>query len=77
MNHKRLKILGKNKTELTAINIGKVILFSYGVPVACYDIYNGKEYKTDKFFSKTTQKHISQWIPNAETKPQSYFDNLL
>jgi hypothetical protein len=73
----RLKPLGANQTTVTT-NAGLSILFSYETPVAC--IENGTAYKTDKHWSKTTSKHINQWLKEyneVNVKPQTAFDNLL
>ena len=54
---------------------GVTILFSYQTPVAC--IHGGEAYKTDKSWSKTTSKHVNQWLKEYDEvnlKPQSYFD---
>ena len=43
----------------------KVILFSYKTPVAMCDYSN--IYKTDRYYSKTTSKHINQWANMRNT----------
>ena len=72
-----LKPLGKNRTQL---EIGSYeVLFSYQTPVAARRKDTGKEYRTETNHSRTTQKHITQWLLNpstVETKPQSFFDDL-
>jgi hypothetical protein len=73
----KLKPLGANQTTVTT-NGGLTILFSYETPVAC--IENGQAYKTDKQWSRTTSKHINQWLKDFDwvnIKPQASFDNLL
>lgn len=51
--------LGANKTEL---EIGDLtILFSYKTPVAYHQAGIGYA-KTNKFWSRTTSKHITQWL---------------
>ena len=78
--------LASNMTELTLAG-GLTILFSYKTPVACR-YTNGTDqvvYKTEKFWSRTTSRHIGQWIVMQDdwtprtisTKPQEYFDSLL
>ncbi len=38
------------------------VLYSYGTPVAV-DFHNGnKPYKLDRFYSKTTSKHVNRFI---------------
>ena len=49
-----------NMTELS-IN-GLTILFSYKTPVAYIDHNVGIVYTTNKYWSKTTSRHINQWI---------------
>jgi hypothetical protein len=73
----KLQPLGANQTTITT-NTGMTILFSYETPVAC--IVNGKAFKTDKQWSRTTSKHINKWLECydwVDIKPQSMFDNLL
>ena len=73
----KLKPLGANQTTVTT-NGGLTILFSYETPVAC--IMDGKAFKTDKHWSKTTSKHINQWLKEfsaIDIKPQASFNNLL
>ena len=67
------------KTNMTEIELprGTRILFSYQTAVACHH-YNGKTYRTNKFWSKTTSRHINQWLngTEAEEVPQSFLDGL-
>jgi hypothetical protein len=49
-----------NMTELS-IN-GLTILFSYQTPVAYIDHNVSIVYTTNKYWSKTTSRHINQWI---------------
>jgi hypothetical protein len=75
-----LKTLGANKTELD-LGDGHRVLVSYSTAVAeSYLAPEGRLYRvTDKFWSRTTSKHIRSWMPLDDAKefPQSYFDNLL
>jgi hypothetical protein len=77
----KLYPLGNNKTQVT-LNNGTAILFSYMTPVAaCLSNGGGFIYTSHKW-SKTTTKHISQWMGTnkmaiAAEKPQEYFDNLV
>ena len=64
------------------VEIGDVtVLFSYKTPVACHVAGEGFS-KTDKFWSRTTSKHIGQFIARnggsgaVSVKPQSYFDTI-
>lgn len=73
--------LGANKTEL---QIGDIqILFSYKTPVAARVLnFEGNKYvyyKTSKKWSRTTSKHITQWLngERADEREQSYFDELV
>ena len=75
-----LKPLASNMTE---VKIGdKKVLFSYETPVACYNpglIRTNPYFKTNKFWSKTTTKHINKWLNGqvAVEIPQEELDNLL
>lgn len=78
-----LKPLGANKTQLTLEKSGHdiEILFSYETPVAAlvYENGNWHQYKTDKFWSRTTSRHINSWNPKGGVfglKPQEFFDNI-
>lgn len=77
-----IKPLASNMTELELDN--RTILFSYKTPVAALINENGNwhQYKTDKFWSRTTSRHINKWLagfgyPGAQYKPQEFFDNLV
>jgi hypothetical protein len=76
----KIKSIGANKTEITT---GDVLLFvSYETPVACHIAGEGF-FRTDKKWSVTTSKHISQFISRhggsgrVVEKPQEWFNNLL
>jgi hypothetical protein len=74
-----------NMTELDLCN-GTKVLFSYRTPVAVHiselsesGTRNWHQYKTDKRWSNTTQRHINAWNPMGGAygiRPQEYFDNL-
>lgn len=66
---------GNNQTEVE-INDDLTVFFSYKTPVAAH--VTGKGYlKTDKFWSKTTSRHVNQWIDGPSTTvPQAELDNL-
>jgi len=76
-----LNPIRQNVTELEMD--GMTILFSYKTPVAvCITNEDGRHlvnYTTEKKWSNTTSRHISQWLGEAvATKnPQEYFDNLV
>ena len=53
-----IKQLANNMTRLRTN--GLEILFSYETPVAGYDEYGA--FKTDKWFSSTTTKHINKYF---------------
>lgn len=76
MTTPRIEILKSNMTVLYTDNF--TILYSYNTPVACLELETGIYYKTLQFHSKTTSKHINQWLNGkfAVTNPQSWFDNL-
>ena len=59
-----IKPIGSNKTELHT-NDGAVILFSYETPVAA-QLAEGGFIKTSKKWSRTTSKHITQWLEGAQ-----------
>jgi len=68
----KLKHIGPNQMELC---IGKhVILFSYETPVAVK--IGDKFYRTETIHSKTTTKHINQWLNGnpASFLSQNWFD---
>jgi len=55
-------------------NNGIRILFSYKTPVAAYA--SGFHFKTSKYWSRTTTRHINQWLNGASAmeRPQEFFD---
>ena len=68
--------LGANKTELT-MSDDLVIFFSYHTPVAA--IKDGNYYRTSRFHSITTTRHINEWLDGeiAISMPQEFFDKLV
>jgi hypothetical protein len=70
-----LKVWGLNKTEIGTRSWS--VFFSYNTPVGI--IIDNSVYITDKFWSKTTSKHINWWLEGleAEKKPQEFFDNFM
>lgn len=74
-----LRPLGPNQTEIQA---GRYeILFSYRTPVAYRNTESGKWYKTSKFWSRTTTRHINKWLregpSDVEECDQQILDRLL
>lgn len=71
-----IKNIGSNQTELT---IGETtVLFSYQTPVAA-KLASGGFIRTNKSWSRTTSKHINQWLDGANAKlvEQSVLDSLV
>lgn len=71
----KLNPIGSNQTEVEIRDTARV-LFSYRTPVAAW--IDGKAYRTEYKHSKTTSRHINQWLDGApaEEKPQAWFDAL-
>lgn len=86
----KVKSIGESMTEIIVKREDRAlvtnrpfvvsILVSYETPVACH-IEGVGYFKTSKKWSKTTSRHISQWLREAPAtiaeKPQEFFDNLL
>ena len=72
----KIKKLGSNKMTFSFDKYE--ILVSYETPVACY-YNNGECIRTNKNWSRTTQKHITQYLSGLKAKKveQSVLDNLL
>jgi hypothetical protein len=71
----KLRPINPNCTEIT---VGEyTILFSYKTPVA-YHLEGKGYFKTSKKWSKTTLKHINQWLDgsNAIEVSQDELDKL-
>lgn len=76
MTKVKLINLGSNKNLVALPNA--TILFSYETPVAAY--ISGRGYvRTAEKFSKTTSKHINQWLngATAEVVPQVMIEDLV
>ena len=73
----KLKSLGANKTLLSFPN-GSQIFISYETPVAAR-LQSGSYVRTSYNHSRTTQKHITQWLGKIEAQnvEQSFLDNLM
>lgn len=74
----KLKPIGSNKTLLELEN-GTQVLFSYETPVAARIDKGGywQFIKTNKFYSKTTSKHINSWYRDCDKVDQSVINNLV
>ena len=78
-----LKPIKQNMTEIyfENNNMSAHVLFSYKTPVAARVLTpEGMEYHvTNKFWSRTTSKHINSWMPkeNRIEHPQEWFDSIL
>ena len=74
----KLNPIKANMTELELPG-SILVLFSYKTPVATIDSI-GCAFKTSKKWSKTTSRHINQWLSNhtnIKELPQEHFDNLI
>ena len=75
----KLNRTGNSSTEITLDN-GTVILFSYDTAVAAFVPADKRYYRTNRFYSRTTSKHLNQFLCSSygtiEVDP-SYFDTLL
>ncbi len=69
----KLKSLGENKTEITHID-GTVVLFSYGKPVAACLGDGGGFIRTARKWSRTTSRHITQWLAGANARKVSQWE---
>ncbi len=76
----KLNPVAANQNEVELPN-GTTVFFSYKTPVAAH--VQGVGYvKTEKNWSRTTSKHITQFIRRnggsgaVACKPQEWFDNL-
>lgn len=76
----KLRPVAANQTEVV-LQDGTTVFFSYETPVAAH--VPGVGYaKTEKSWSRTTSKHIGQFIRRnggsgaVDVKPQEYFDSL-
>jgi len=72
----KLNPIKANQTEVH-LEGGTVVLFSYKTPVAA-QLSTGGFIRTEKYYSRTTSKHINQWLDGvqAETVPQVTLDHL-
>lgn len=79
----KLKQIASNMTELHLDN-GTIVLFSYETPVAarhcleCKGLSSNLAIKTNKYYSKTTTKHINKWeAKEFKEVDQSVLDELV
>lgn len=69
----KLKQVGSNQTELE-LNDGTLVFFSYETPVAARlsrgyaPAFGGESVKTSKKWSRTTSKHINQWLNRLDSR---------
>lgn len=72
-----LRNLGSNKTLITFPN-GLELYYSYSACVCCYSPLTKEFYKTSKKWSRTTTRHITEYLQGCEAieKPQDYFDTI-
>ena len=74
----RLKKLSGNSTLLQYGDLSKTeVLFSYETPVAIRWVGSGAVFVTEEKFSRTTSKHINQYLGDLEFKnvPQSWIED--
>lgn len=78
----KISKIGPNITEVCLVT-GHRILVSYETPVAAFVPSKGY-IKSDRFFSRTTGRHIVQWVKDgagqyqhAETVPHSAIVQLM
>lgn len=58
------------------------VLISYSTPVAYFDRQKNLFFKTNKFFSKTTSRHINEWLKQRNADfwgdvDQAFLDGLI
>jgi hypothetical protein len=72
----RIEPIKSNMTVLV-FEDGSSVLFSYETPVAACKNY--QFYKTKTKWSRTTSRHINQWLEgcSAIEEEQEFFDNLV
>ena len=72
----KLERLGASKSLLT-LSSGSEIFNSYNTPVACK--VAGEFYKTKEYFSRTTLKHITEYLNGRYAHPveQSFIDQIV
>jgi len=78
----KIKHIKANMTEITLKDDPQIrVLFSYETPVACSILTpEGKQFfRTERFYSVTTSRHINSWLPKDQAKevPQEEIDNIV
>jgi len=76
--------IASNMTEVR-VNDNIALLVSYSTPVAAHTFYSSTGhhyYKTNRWWSQTTTRHINKWLklegfPEVEDKDQKFFDIIL
>jgi len=78
MSKTKIKQLGANKCEVHLSDGVSILFVSYETVVAAR-LSNYDYVRTSVNHSRTTQKHITQWLEGvkAEERPQNFFDDLL
>ena len=70
-----LRQIGSNQTEIS-FNNGTTLFFSYETPVAGHTILDGY-FKTDTYSSRTTSKHINQYLKHADSYVSTVTDDYI
>ena len=72
----KLERLGTSKSLLTLAS-GSEIFYSYNTPVACK--VSGEFYKTNEYYSRTTSKHITQYLNGryAHSVDQNFINQIV
>lgn len=68
----KLNPIGPNQTELIFDN--HKVLFSYETPVAYHKFNTDEVCKTSVVYSKTTNKHVKNWIDSNGAKVVTIVD---
>ena len=73
----KIKRLGASKTLLVLPSGGEAF-FSYETPVA-FQMHTGEIFKTEEYYSRTTSKHITQYLNGRYAHPveQSFINQLV
>ena len=70
----KLSRIGANQTCINHID-GTQVFFSYDTPVAGYSPELGYV-RTEDYYSRTTSRHINQWLRSQQGITQSIKDNI-
>ena len=72
----RIINLGSNRVEVQLRN-ADMLLYSYSTCVAAYVHSENRWYKTSKYFSNTTSRHVNTWtVADYGEHPQEWFDKF-